>query len=176
MTGPQFAVSDHDGAVRDFVKDTGVAFVRAPRLEVLEAMKTVTGADTRAAFAETTLNGKPAVLFIYINQQQGSKEFGITAVEMPRETFAAWGAAARFTLFSGFVPSVDAFPEKTRTYLKTASMDQQIAFYEAVQDKYAEIQMANLMMSSQAQLLNGMRQLNYDMLFDKDFSTSAVEP
>ena len=174
-TGPDFDVYDHDGAVRDMVKDTGIDFVRTPRLERSEAWAEVDGRDFRFTFAESRLGGEPGVVFLIISQESGSDQFEIFAVETTRATFEAWGGAPRMMLIRGLIPSLDVFPTGRREQIARAPLAGQVALYEAALDKlYVELAASRAALS-QSQLLNGMTELNYDLLFDNDVGTSVLD-
>ena len=173
-TGPAFGVSDHDGAVRDLVKDTGMAFVSPPRLEPLEAWKGWDGRDMRVAFAETRLGGGPGVAFVLISQMPGSDQFAIYALEMPEATFRAWGGAPRMMVLREVIPSVDVFPAERRAQIAAAPLDGQTKLYEGALDAFYEQGVASLMMMSQAQTLMMMQELNYDLLLGGDISSPII--
>ncbi len=175
VTGPDFDVYDHDAAVQDLVKDTGIDFVRPPRLEPSEAWRGVDGRDLRFTFAESRLGGQPAVVFLIISQKAGSDQFGIFAVETTRATFEAWGGAPRMMQVRGLIPTIDVFPAERRSQVARASLPQQVALYEAALDKLFLDLQTSAAMGAQARLLHGMRQLNYDLLFDEDISTSVLD-
>ena len=175
ITGPDFDVYDHDAAVRDLVKDSGIDFVRTPRLEPSEAWVRVDGRDLRFTFAESRLGGEPGVVFLIVSQEAGSDQFQMFGVETTRATFEAWGGAPRMMLIRDLVPSVDVFPAERRAQIARGSLASQVALYEAALDKLFLELAASRTALSQGQLLNGMMELNYDLLFDNDIGASVLD-
>ena len=156
-------------------KDIGIRFSETPQLEKIEAWQQLDGSDFRIAFVPTQFSGIEGVAFILVKQEQGSDQFSVNIFEVPRETFIEWGGAARMLVIRGLLPNIEVFPENQRQSIAMGSMKEQSDFYEAATNKFFEMQMAGLVPMSQANLLNGMRELNYDLLFDNDIGTSVVD-
>ncbi len=176
-TGPEFDVFDHDAAVRDMVKDTGIKFVRPPKLEPLEAWQAYDGRDARFAFAHTRFAGKSGVAFVLISQMRGKETYGIWCLEMTRSTFTDWGGAARILVLRDVIPSVDVIPAERRPQVANAPLDQQMTFYEmAVNAQYKAVASAVMGMIAQGQTLEMMRNLNFDLAFGRELDPSPLGP
>ncbi len=176
VTGPDFNVFDHDAAVRDLVKDTGVQFVGMPTLEPLEAWRKYDGRDMRVAFSETRYAGRRGVGFLLISKMAGRNTFGIWFLEITEETFADWGGAARMLLLRDVIQSKDDIPQTRRGQVATAPLDQQTRFYEiAVNAQYEAVGRALLGMV-QMNTFTMMQNLNYDLAFGRDLDPSPHGP
>ncbi len=175
QTGPKFDVRSHDraiGAIEEYFK---VQFTARPKLEKLESWQKLDGSDFRIAFAPTNLGGAEGVAFIMIKQPRGRDVYQMNVLEMPRQSFVEWGGAARMMVLRGLMPSMEVFPKSERDRIARGSMASQTAFYEAAADKYFQMQAARTMAMTQTNLLLGMQELNYDLLFGNDIGTSVVD-
>ncbi len=90
----------------------------------------------RVTFIETAMAGEPGVLFFLISNEKDRTEFKIFAVETTRDTFRAWGGAARMLQLREVVDGPEAFPATRRKQIAEASLEEQAALYEAVLDKF----------------------------------------
>ncbi|MEL6529477.1 MAG: hypothetical protein AAGK01_01720 [Pseudomonadota bacterium] len=175
QTGPKYGVRDHRGAVGAISKYFGVKFVGKPTLAPIAEWKKLDGSDFRIAFADTNLGGTEGVAFMLIKQPRGALTFQINVLEMPKSTFVEWGGAARMMVLRGLMPNMGVFPKERLQTIANAPMNQQAGFYQAAARKYYEIQSARTMAMSQTNLLLGMQELNYDLLFGNDIGTSVVD-
>ncbi len=175
QTGPKYNVTTFDGTVGQMESYFGVKFKSRPVFEKIEAWEALDGSDFRIAFAPTNLNGIDGVGFILVKKARGSQDFVISLLEMPRQTFIEWGGAARMIVMRGLLPNIDVFPKSERNRIARGSLNSQTAFYEAAATKYFEMKSAQTYAMTQGNLLLGMQELNYDLLFGNDIGTSVVD-
>ncbi|MEL7199711.1 MAG: hypothetical protein AAGL10_15480 [Pseudomonadota bacterium] len=175
QTGPKYDVTSFAGTVGAMEKYFGVKFKASPKYEKIEAWQSLDGSDFRIAFAPTDLNGVDGVAFILVKKARGSDLFQMNVFEMPRQTFVEWGGAARMIVIRGLLPSMDVFPKAERSRIARGSLSSQTAFYEAAATKFFEMKSAQTYAMTQTNLLLGMQELNYDLLFGNDIGTSVID-
>lgn len=175
QTGPRYGVNNHADTIGAITKYFGVEFAKQPQITRIDEWTKLDGSDFRIAFAETRLGGRDGVAFIMIKKPQNSKVFQLNVVEMSRQTFIEWGGAARMMVLRGLVPNMAVFPRERRRLIANGSMDEQAEFYRAAASKYYELTSLQTLSVSQNNLLLGMQELNYDLLFDNDIGTSVVD-
>lgn len=175
QTGPKYGVNNHADTIGAITKYFGVQIAKRPQITRIDEWQELDGSDFRIAFAETRLGGRDAVAFIMIKKPRNSEVFQLNVVEMSRETFIEWGGAARMMVLRGLVPNMDAFPRERRRLIANGSMIEQAEFYRAAASKYYELTSLQTLSVSQNNLLLGMQELNYDLLFDNDIGTSVVD-
>ncbi|MEL7190324.1 MAG: hypothetical protein AAGK17_12280 [Pseudomonadota bacterium] len=175
QTGPKYDVRSFPGAVGAIKQYFGVEFKAEPKLEKIEAWQKLDGSDFRIAFAPTDLNGVDGVAFLMIKKSRGSDLYRLNVLEMPRQTFVEWGGAARMIVIRSLLPNMEVFPKAERGRIARASLASQTAFYEAAATKYFEMKSAQTYAMTQTNLLLGMQELNYDLLFGNDIGTSVID-
>lgn len=168
-TGPRDGVRSFDAAVRDIAQTGGISFVGSPAFETLEAWTRFDGRTNRITMAPTRLAGRPGVVFMEISLPRGSDRYTFFAIEMPEPVFRAWGGAVRMMVLRQVVPTMDSVPAVRREQVARAPLPQQVAFFEAAQDRQYEALSAGLMMTQAGTFLR-MQELNYDLLFGNDIT------
>lgn len=172
-TGPRFGVRSLDGAVQDITKDTGLRFAAKPALEPLEVWGKVDGRSSWITLAPTRLGGSPGVFFMEIWRPRGSADYLAVGVEMPEPVFRAWGGVARMMVLRRVIPNMESVPAQRRAQIARAPLRQQVAFFEAGQNKLYNALAPGLLMSQAATLMR-MRELNYDLLFGNDYTDPTI--
>jgi len=162
-----------ENALKTLIKTTGLRIKGIPKFERMEAYQSFDGRDFRILLTETNMPRDKGVAFIIYGREKGSGSASVVALEMPRKTYAAWGGVAGMLRLRGVVPSIDVFPKSERNRIAKAPLAQQVAFYEAVLDKFYMTEAISLMMT-QARTTAMMTELNYDLLFGDDITSPFI--
>ncbi|MBX7482850.1 hypothetical protein [Qipengyuania qiaonensis] len=174
VTGPRYDVYDHDTAIGNVIELSEMDVVGSLDLEPLDAWREWDGRDMRIGFVETRFGGGEGVAFVLVNSLADSDQFDVYVIETTRHTFEEWGGAARTMQLRGLIPTMESIPEEHRRAIATASLDRQTALYEAALNEFYKQGLASLMAMTQAQALNRMRELNYDLLLGGDITSPLI--
>ncbi|MEL7296273.1 MAG: hypothetical protein AAGJ86_01360 [Pseudomonadota bacterium] len=174
VTGPDYQVYDHDGAVLDLAKDLGLTLQPKMTLTDIDAWRRLNGSNLKAGLTRTTIDGADFVIFMTVTQPKNSDQFNLYAVALPTTTFYEWGGITWMMADNGLIPSTEIFPTARRRQIAKAPYATQMQlFAEAATVKVNVLakQMNELM--SQQMLTNQMLDLNLDLMFG-DLAVSPI--
>jgi len=157
-------------SVRYLLKELNVNNARAEALEEIDVAVQLFGKRQFITAGSSVLAGQEAKFFVVITQIEGSLDLSYVFMEAPSEIFSVWGGSAVMLITTGIHDDASLRNPELLKAVGNATPKEQMNFFEQVYSLKAQ-QLFMGIVSTQAQTLLGMQELNFDLLFGDDMAT-----